>query len=160
MADYYDLGTYSRAVTTQTAEAQLWFDRGILWTFGFNHDEAVQCFRKALDHDPDCAMAWWGVAHAIGANYNKPWEAFDPEDLSASLTTARNAVDEALARRDGLTPVEDALISALPALGALLLEQGEVGEAAGVYRADLGLDDTIPQRLPASGQCLEPARIS
>ncbi len=115
MTGYYDLGTYSRAVTTKSIEAQQWFDRGLLWTFGFNHDEAVQCFKKALEQDSGCAMAWWGIANAIGANYNKPWEAFDPEDLSASLTTARNAVEEALSRRDGVTPVEDALISALPA---------------------------------------------
>jgi hypothetical protein len=31
------------------------------------------------------------------------------------------------------------------ALGALLLEQGQVDEAAAVYRADLGLDDALPR---------------
>lgn len=115
MARYYDLGTYGRAVTTQSNAAQRWFDRGLLWTYGFNHDEAVACFGKVLDHDPDCAMAWWGIANALGANYNKPWEAFDPDDLAACLATARHAVDEAMARRDGLTAVEAALIAALPA---------------------------------------------
>ena len=29
---------------------------------------------------PDCAMAHWGVAYAIGPNYNKPWEAFEEEE--------------------------------------------------------------------------------
>jgi tetratricopeptide (TPR) repeat protein len=115
MTDYYDLGAYSRTITTTSSEAQKWFDRGFLWSFGFNHEEAVQCFKKALEFDPNCAMAWWGIAHASGANYNKPWEAFDPEDLSITLVTACNAVEEAQSRRDGLTPVEDALISALPA---------------------------------------------
>ena len=109
MTGYYDLGSNNRAVTTKSAAAQLWFDRGLLWTFGFNHDEAAACFRKALEQDPDCAMAWWGIANAMGANYNKPWEAFDAEDLSASFATAREAVEEALSRRGGLTPVEDAL---------------------------------------------------
>ena len=74
---YYDLGTYSRPVTTGSEEAQRWFDRGLAWTYGYNHDEAVTCYRRALAADPACAMAWWGVAYAAGPNYNKPWEAFD-----------------------------------------------------------------------------------
>ena len=37
------------------------------------------------------------------------------------------------------------------AYGALLLEQGRVEEAEAVYRADLGLDGTLPRRLPAPG---------
>ena len=49
--DYYDLGSYTRKVTTATPEAQLWFDRGLNWLFGFNHGEAIKCFQKALEHD-------------------------------------------------------------------------------------------------------------
>ena len=79
---YYDLGTYSRPVTTGSEEAQRWFDRGLAWTYGYNHDEAVACYRRALDADPACAMAWWGVAYAVGPNYNKPWEAFDEGDAA------------------------------------------------------------------------------
>ncbi len=45
------------------------------------------------------------------------------------------------------------------ALGALLLEQGQVEEAEAVYRADLGLDATLSRRLPAPRQRLEPARL-
>ena len=44
--------------------AQLWFDRGLNWTYGFNHEEAVDCFRHAADADPACAMAWWGIAYS------------------------------------------------------------------------------------------------
>ncbi len=49
-----------------------------MWTYAFNHEEAVACFHKAADADPGCAMAHWGIAYALGPNYNKPWEAFDP----------------------------------------------------------------------------------
>ena len=49
--DYYDLGSYSRTVTTAVPEAQLWFDRGLNWLFGFNHAQAIACFRKALERD-------------------------------------------------------------------------------------------------------------
>jgi tetratricopeptide (TPR) repeat protein len=113
MSDYYDLGAYSRAVTTQSAEAQRWFDRGLLWSYGYNHDEAVACYRSALENDPDCAMAYWGIAYAAGCNYNKPWEAFDPEDAVQSVATAFEATQQALSRLDGLSAVEKALISAL-----------------------------------------------
>lgn len=58
---YFDLGTHTRKITTTSPEAQIWFDRGLNWLFGFNHGEAVKCFRKAIDSDPECAMAYWGV---------------------------------------------------------------------------------------------------
>ena len=63
MTDYYDLGSYGRPVTTRSAEAQLWFNRGLVWCYGYHHEEAIDCFEKALEHDPDCAMAHWGIAY-------------------------------------------------------------------------------------------------
>ena len=74
----YDLGPYSRTVTTCSADAQRSFDRGLNWCFGYHHEEAVACFEKALESDPNCAMAHWGVAYAAGPNYNFPWELMDP----------------------------------------------------------------------------------
>ena len=41
MDDYYDLGSYSRPITTTSPEAQLWFDRGLVWAYGYHHEEAV-----------------------------------------------------------------------------------------------------------------------
>src|SRR5690349_6914544 len=58
--DYpYDVGSYSRKVTTTSADAQVWFDRGLNWCYGYHHEEAVACFEKALEFDPNCAMAHW-----------------------------------------------------------------------------------------------------
>ncbi len=82
---YYDLGPYSLTITTPSKKAQRWFDRGLNWTYGYNHEEAVVCFEKALRHDPDCAMAHWGVAYAAGPNYNMPWELFDDAGRAAAL---------------------------------------------------------------------------
>ena len=76
--EYYDLGGYGRPVTTTSADAQAWFDRGLAWCYGFNHEEAVRCFQRAVEADPACAMAHWGIAYAIGPNYNKDWDAFEP----------------------------------------------------------------------------------
>ncbi|WP_282607925.1 tetratricopeptide repeat protein [Pelagibius sp. Alg239-R121] len=110
---YYDLGTHSRAVTTSSPTAQLWFDRGLVWIYAYNHEEAIVCFQKALEADSDCAMAHWGIAYGIGPNYNKPWEAFEDDEKPDALTQARNAVAQASKLLDKVTPVERALIEAI-----------------------------------------------
>ena len=112
---YYDLGTYSRPVSTRSAQAQLWFDRGLIWSYSFNHGEAVRCFERAAQADPDCALAWWGVGYAIGPYYNKQWHEFDPLDLRATLKRAYAASREALQRMSNASPVERSLIEALSA---------------------------------------------
>ncbi len=112
---YYDLGSYTRKITTAAPDAQLWFDRGLNWLYGFNHAEAIACFKRALEHDPDCAMAYWGIAYAAGPNYNLPWHLYDPAGKAAALAAAYDAMQAALARAERASPVEQALIRALPA---------------------------------------------
>ena len=113
MADYYHLGSYGRAVSTSSADAQLWFDRGLVWCYAYNHDESVRCFRRAAELDPDCAMAQWGIGYAAGPNYNKAWEAFDEVDMERTVTEAYAASRRALELAAGAAPVERALIEAL-----------------------------------------------
>ncbi|KAF3102786.1 hypothetical protein TWF569_011768 [Orbilia oligospora] len=112
---YYDLGTFHRPITTKSSECQTWFDRGLIWSYGFNHQEAVKCFSSAISHDPTCPMAHWGLAHALGPNYNKPWNLFDPSDLTESLQRAYSAAKlaEEYVQLNGSRPVELALIGAL-----------------------------------------------
>ena len=112
---YYDLGSYSRPITTTSPEAQLWFDRGLIWVYAYNHEEGVKCFRKALEHDPRCAMAHWGLAYASGPNYHLPWHLLDPPGKLRALTASYDATQEALAGAGHATPLEQALIRALPA---------------------------------------------
>lgn len=114
MTDYdYDLGQHSWPITTSTPEAQIWFDRGLNWTYGFNHDEAIACFKRALDVDPNCAMAAWGIAYAGGPNYNRPWRLYDDKSCAKALGKAYEATQTALSLCTGLSDVEDALIKAL-----------------------------------------------
>ena len=110
---YFDLGSYRWPVTTPDAEAQLWFDRGMAWCYGFHHEEAIACFERALLHDVGFAMAHWGIAHAIGPNYNKAWEEFDEDDLRTSLARARAEVTAALDTSADTSELEQALIGAL-----------------------------------------------
>jgi tetratricopeptide (TPR) repeat protein len=113
VAEYYDLGIYRRQITTGSSIAGEWFNRGLNWCFGFHHEEAIVCFENALKEDPVCSMAHWGIAYAIGPNYNKPWEAFDEEDKRCSLDLALDEAGRARDNLDGCTPVEVALIGAL-----------------------------------------------
>jgi len=71
-SDYFDLGTYRVAITTSSPDAQLWFNRGLVLCYAFNHQEAYECFNLALAADPGCAIAYWGKAFVLGCNYNKP----------------------------------------------------------------------------------------
>ena len=106
---HYDIGVVHRAVSTDSPEAQLWFDRGLGLAYGFNHEEAVACFERAAEADPDLAMAHWGKAWALGTNYNMP-----VMDEAAS-EAAWNALQAARARIEGASPAERALIEALSA---------------------------------------------
>ena len=112
---YYELGTYSRKISTSSDDAQRWFDRGLVWTYSYNHEQAIECFQKALEHDPDCAMAHWGVAYAAGPNYNFEWWMMDPATKTDALGTAYDSTQAALTLVNTITPVERALIEALPA---------------------------------------------
>src|SRR5262249_1655993 len=108
--DYYDLGSYTRKVTTSVPDAQLWFDRGLNWLFGLHHAEPIACFKKVLEPAPRGAMAYWGISSAAGPNYNLPWPLYAPAGKAAALATAYDAMQGALARAGGVSPVEQALI--------------------------------------------------
>lgn len=111
MSDYFELGDYSRPASCK-AEAQTWFNRGMVWLFAYNHEEAIVCFEKVLAADPACALAHWGIAYAIGPNYNKPWEVFTPEEKAPALERAHKALSAGLAL-ETLKPAERALLEAL-----------------------------------------------
>ena len=113
LSDYYDLGGFGRPISTTSAEAQTWFDRGLVWCYGFNHEEAVRCFQRAVELDPDCAMAHWGIAYATGPTTTRTWVAFDAAELVDAVAMAHAAVATALSLSDRATPLEQALIEAL-----------------------------------------------
>src|SRR5690349_22565689 len=100
---YYDLGSYHRPIDTTAPQAQQWFDRGLVWAYAFNHGEAVHCFERALEHDADLAIARWGIAYAVGPNYNKAWDAFDADELADALARARTELAAAAGGRASAT---------------------------------------------------------
>jgi len=103
---YDDLGDYHLGITTSVPLAQRYFDQGIRLYYAFNHAEAVRAFQEAQRLDPDCAMCWWGEALAYGPNINLPMD-------TPSAESAYAAIRQALARRSGESPLEQALLDAL-----------------------------------------------
>jgi tetratricopeptide (TPR) repeat protein len=100
------MGPHKRNVTTTSAEAQKYFDQGLTWAYAFNHDEAIRSFEHVAKLDPNCAMAYWGVALCHGPHINNP---LMDEDRSKAAWDALQKAKSA----SGASPVEKALIEAL-----------------------------------------------
>jgi tetratricopeptide (TPR) repeat protein len=104
---YDGLGSYSRKVTTNSAEAQRYFDQGLGFLHGFNHRAAIRAFQQAAELDPECAMAHWGVALACGPHINSMAVPRAEAELAwKELELAQKNAGKA-------SPVEQALIDAL-----------------------------------------------
>lgn len=97
------------AITTKKAEAQNYFNQGLMLSFGFNHAESARSFFEATRQDPKCAMSWWGFAYVLGPNYNAGMEkdnfqrAFDASKkanlYAAACTDKEKDLIEALTHR-------------------------------------------------------------
>ncbi len=83
------IGNLHHPTSTSNPEAQHFFDQGLRLVYAFNHEEAVRSFQHAAQLDPQFAMAWWGVAVAVGPNYNSP---VDPEREKAAIEAVQRAV--------------------------------------------------------------------
>src|SRR5258708_4363967 len=84
------MGSLHHPVSTPNPEAQKFFDQGLSFVYAFNHEEAVNSFKRAAELDPQMAMAYWGIALALGPNINLD---VDP----AREKAAYDAVQKALA---------------------------------------------------------------
>ena len=84
------LGNHHHPITTQNPEAQTYFNQGLTLLYGFNHDEAARYFRRAAELDPEAAMPYWGLALAIGPNYNDT--AVDENRAPATYDAVQKAV--------------------------------------------------------------------
>jgi tetratricopeptide (TPR) repeat protein len=104
---YPGLGNYRHPITTKSAEAQTYFDQGLTLLYGFNHDEAAKYFERASKADPDAAMPYWGLALAVGPNYN------DTDVDAARAKRTYEAVQAATARASKASAPEQDYIRAL-----------------------------------------------
>jgi tetratricopeptide (TPR) repeat protein len=111
------LGDLHHPVSTRNPEAQQFFDQGLRLIYAFNHDEAARSFERAAELDPKLAIAYWGIAEAVGPNYNDPAsddrfkQAHDAiqkaVDLSANASPSEQAYIQAMALRFPAEPNPD-----------------------------------------------------
>jgi len=111
------LGDLHHPVSTKNASAQEFFDQGLRLIYAFNHDEAARSFQKAAELDPKLAMAYWGIAEAVGPNYNDPASADrfkrahdaiqKAVDLSGNASDAERGYIFAMAKRFPADPKSD-----------------------------------------------------
>jgi tetratricopeptide (TPR) repeat protein len=100
------LGDWRHPVSTKNAQAQAFFDQGLRLIYAFNHDEAERSFQRAAELDPKLAMAYWGMAEAVGPNYNDPAS----EDR---FVKAHQAIEKAASLAEEASESDQAYIAAL-----------------------------------------------
>jgi Flp pilus assembly protein TadD len=132
-------GEITHPVTTTNPRAQLFFDQGLRLVYAFNHAEAIRSFKEAQRLDPECAMAYWGEALALGPNLN---QVFQPENVKP----AYDAIQQAISLKAKASESERAFIDALaarysddPGADRATLDQAyavAMGKVAAAYPAD------------------------
>jgi tetratricopeptide (TPR) repeat protein len=101
-----NLGSLHHPITTSSDRAQQYFDQGLRLVYAFNHEEAIRSFDAAAQEDPQAAMAYWGMALALGPNINSAMEKQNERRATDMVQKARHLADRA-------TPGEQAYIEAL-----------------------------------------------
>ncbi|KAJ9098301.1 hypothetical protein QFC20_006011 [Naganishia adeliensis] len=114
-APYLTLNPHHFPITTSSPAAQEWFNRALNLTYAFSHEEALVCFYQVLAHDEACLMGYWGVAYALGANYNKTWELYAKGEVEKTVPHIRAALDQVKRRNLRGTEQEQSLVHALDA---------------------------------------------
>lgn len=102
-------GTYTRPISTDSPDAQKFFDQGLRFAWGFYFPESIASYQQASSYDPDHPMPYWGMAHAMGPNPNSRYARM-PDDPKGA---ASKAIENALERIQNASPVEAELINAL-----------------------------------------------
>ncbi|HRI80586.1 MAG TPA: hypothetical protein PLR06_13725, partial [Cyclobacteriaceae bacterium] len=100
------LGDLHFSITAQNPLTQKFFDQGLRLIYGFNHIEALRSFVEAARLEPNCAMAYWGQALALGPNIND----WNPKDREAMAFTA---IGNARKLTRNITPREVDFIQAM-----------------------------------------------
>ena len=100
------LGNWHHPVSTKNTQAQAFFDQGLRLIYAFNHDEAARSFARATELDPKLAMAYWGIAEAVGPNYNDPAS-------EERFVQAHQAIEKAASLTEDASEAEKAYIAAL-----------------------------------------------
>ena len=106
--DDYDFGnaenySFVNEITCNNDETRKVFILAYGHMLNYNHEEAIACFQRCTELDPNCAMAWWGIAYCLSSNYN--W--------TPGLGSGHDPIQKAVSLKDNCTELEQDLIDAL-----------------------------------------------
>lgn len=131
-------GEFSRDITTKSPRAAQFFNQGLRLVYAFNHAEAIRSFKEAQRLDPECAMAYWGEALALGPNLN---QMFQPENIEPAYA----AIQRAVSLKPGVSQIEGAFIDAL----AMRYAPGSGGDRAALDAAYAKAMNALADAYPA-----------
>lgn len=138
------LGDHQWRTSSKVPEAQAYFDQGLAFMYGFNHDEAIRSFEVAAQRDSECPAAWWAISLANGPNINYPmldekhaplaWEALQKaKELAPNGSPLEQDLISALAKRyanpapEDRRPLDQAYADAMRQLWQKYPDQPDVG---------------------------------
>lgn len=111
----YNLGEYFDSVNTGSDEATTWLNRAMVWLYGFDLEMSFRCFKQTAELEPDCAMAYWGMAYTSGIYYNKPWQRMQKDELVEKLERTYRYSREAKEKIEFASERDVMMINALQA---------------------------------------------
>ena len=133
-------GTYSRKISSQSDEAQQFFDQGLRFAWGFYFPESIASYQQAALHDPSHPMPYWGMAHAMGPNPNSRYARMPDDPKGEGL----KAITKAVALIGRATDTEAKLIRAL----FVLYDKGSIPDDNARDRAYLAKMRELNQQYP------------
>jgi tetratricopeptide (TPR) repeat protein len=125
------LGNVNHPVSTKNPQAQKFFNQGLAYIYGFNHEEAIKSFKRAAELDPKLAMAYWGTALALGSNYNLAADSPALKEAYANLQKAVSFAPKA-------SPADQAYIKALAGRYAADPDKADLKALAVAYKTAMG----------------------
>jgi Tfp pilus assembly protein PilF len=87
-----NLCVYKYRISTTSPECQAFFDQGLGYHYSYVWMEAARSFETAVEHDPSCPMAWWGLYRAFDA-WKKP-------DLATKALLKANEIKDRASHRE------------------------------------------------------------
>jgi tetratricopeptide (TPR) repeat protein len=92
-------------ISTDSPECQAFFDQGLGFYYSYVWMEACRSFETACQHDPDCAIAWWGLSRALERYHKSGTAALQKAQALMSKASHREyLLIEAKLQEKGLLP--------------------------------------------------------
>ncbi|WP_141110347.1 tetratricopeptide repeat protein [Dyadobacter psychrophilus] len=105
-------GNYSYPISTKNDSVQFYFNQGLTMYYSYHMKESLASFQEAARLEPECAMAYWGQALAMGPYYNAAHLYKKPENIPSVLKQMNQFSDKTSKKEQALIAVMNQRYSA------------------------------------------------